>query len=176
MADAIQESHAEVWKPVVEYEGLYEVSDLGRVRSLPRPRTPGKVLAGARDGQARNRVVLSKNGVHATRLVCHLVLEAHRAPRPQGMDCCHYDGDASNDTLANLRWDTKQANMADAMRHGTFVRGEDSHHARLKERDVRAIRARADAKENQHIIAKDYGVSPSMVSMIHRRKKWAWLV
>jgi hypothetical protein len=63
-------------------------------------------------------VTLSVDGDRKQCRVAPLVLEAFVGPRPPGMDCCHDDGDSTNDALSNLRWDTKRANQADTLRHG----------------------------------------------------------
>lgn len=109
---------AERWLPVVGYEGLYEVSDWGRVKSLPRNTTRGGILKQATDKRGAKRVNLSKYGVQEVRLVHHLVLQAFVGPCPDGLEGCHWDGDPSNNFLPNLRWDTRESNMADMVRHG----------------------------------------------------------
>ena len=116
----------EEWRPVLGYEGLYEVSDAGRVRSLSREVrsgrgvrvVEGRVLHPTPGALGRLSVSLS-NGRAVVRLVHHLVLEAFVGPRPDGAECCHGDGDASNNRLSNLRWDTHRANVLDAVAHGT---------------------------------------------------------
>lgn len=117
----------ERWLPVVGWEGFYEVSDLGRIRTVPR-RVPCK---GGKTRQINARIrrqgtlqagykiiVLHGDGRSTTRTVHPIVLEAFIGPRPPGMECCHNDGDPANNTLSNLRWDTKKANEFDAVRVG----------------------------------------------------------
>lgn len=53
------------------------------------------------------------------RYVHRTILEAFVGPCPEGMECCHADGDPSNNKLENLRWDTRISNIRDSMRHGT---------------------------------------------------------
>lgn len=118
----------EQWRPVVGYEGVYEVSDAGRVRSLPRsvrgrneslvPR-PGVELARTPDRDGYAHVVLSVGNAQRTRKVCVLVLEAFAGAKPAGLEACHNDGDKTNDSIANLRWDTRSENALDRVRHGT---------------------------------------------------------
>ncbi len=119
----------ERWLPVVGYEGYYEVSDLGRVRSLPRSmvdrngrvrRLRGKLLSPRLGGLDGRRIVgLSAGNGPRSRHVYPLVLEAFVGPRPPGMEACHNDGDSTNDRLSNLRWDTSSSNSLDAVEHGT---------------------------------------------------------
>lgn len=120
----------EEWRPVVGYEGLYEVSDCGRVRSLDRvvPTVNGRtyrlrgVLLKSWSGATQHghrTVSLSAGGVEKVRLVHQLVLESFVGPRPApGMHCCHFNGDPADNRVSNLRWDTPTANQLDKVRHG----------------------------------------------------------
>lgn len=118
----------EQWRPVVGYEGLYEVSDQGRVRSLGRVairrgyplRIPGRVLRPTPGDAGRVCIRLfNRDGVKKTLRVSVLVLAAFVGPRPEGLDGCHNNGDPTDNRLSNLRWDTRSANARDAVRHGT---------------------------------------------------------
>ena len=120
----------EEWRPVVDWEGLYEVSGLGRVRSLDRFVNngnggflkPGRVLAGSRDAKdGRRRVGLMLDGRLKMRTVATLVLEAFIGPRPPGMDGLHSNGDATDDRPANLRWGSVSDNLRDSVQHGTHA-------------------------------------------------------
>ena len=124
------------WRPVVGYEGSYEVSTRGRVRSLDRVLHDGHKWRGrelklvsrmAHDGTPRVQVTLHLGGRQRTRLVHHLVLESFIGPRPEGMEACHWDGDASNNCLNNLRWDTHVENEHDKVRHGTHNNTAKTH-------------------------------------------------
>lgn len=126
----------EEWRPVVGYEGYYEVSSRGRVRSLPREVatfrgvrvSPGRLLKTPASTGGYLRVTLSKEGLLKGRPVHVLVLEAFSGARPSPEhDACHWDGNPSNNRIENLRWDTKSANMADKMRHGRDFRKNKTH-------------------------------------------------
>lgn len=118
----------EEWRPVPGYEGYYEVSSLGRVRSLDREvshptvgivRRKGKVLAQNplnEDGYLG--IGLNRDGIKKKRAVHLLVLEAFTGPRPKGEQACHNDGNNTNNRVENLRWDTPKENVADIKRHG----------------------------------------------------------
>jgi hypothetical protein len=111
----------ERWLPVVGYEGLYDVSDMGRVRSLPRMGTAGKILSPGdvgRPGHPRLSVVLHCNGKRHARGVHCLVLEAFVGPCPPGLEGCHYNDIGDDNRLSNLRWDTHSANIFDKVRNG----------------------------------------------------------
>lgn len=125
----MQSTHPEIWKPVVGYEGLYEVSSKGRVRSLPRVfargATRGEVVLRPTIRRGRNgrveklSVGLTKANVCTTHLVHHLVLTAFSGPRPLGTEACHGNGNAADNRVENLRWDTHSVNEIDKVRHGT---------------------------------------------------------
>lgn len=121
----------ERWAPVPGYPG-YEVSDLGAVRSYrisgpgDRLRREPRVMHPSAAHAGHLRVPLHRAGVKELRFVHHLVLEAFVGPRPQGKECCHNNGNPSDNRLENLRWDTSKANAADRERHGTVACGERS--------------------------------------------------
>jgi hypothetical protein len=124
--------NTETWKPIPGYEGVYEVSDLGRVRSMPRRLSDGRmwkgrVLRPTPQPSGHLHVTLSLAGEPSNVLVHRLVLAAFIGPCPVRMEGCHADGDPSNNRLANLRWDTKPANAEDSIAHGTHHQARKTH-------------------------------------------------
>lgn len=126
----------EEWRAVIGHEG-YEVSNLGRVRSLDRmlpwKRTlrTGTVVDTFRRHRGQLLVAQAKEAGHLwvqlgrgeQVYVHHLVLKAFVGPAPAGMICCHWDDEPSNNVLGNLRWDTHAANVADFERNFGRPRG-----------------------------------------------------
>lgn len=129
----------ERWRPVVGFEGLYEVSDRWRVRSLDRETEftgrwgksvkrlhPGRVLRPSYGSNGRGTnyysLGLSCEGEVVTRRVHVLVLEAFHGLAPEGCEGAHEDGDTRNNAVANLKWKTSQQNALDRVRHGTQTR------------------------------------------------------
>jgi hypothetical protein len=121
----------EVWKPVPGYEGLYEVSDQGRVRSLDRDvtqtsrrgalytlRKKGKLLRPGRMPSGHLSVALGRGN---SQCVHRLVLLAFVGPAPDKHECCHNNGNPADNRLENLRWGTRSENIKDAIRHGTWL-------------------------------------------------------
>jgi hypothetical protein len=124
----------ETWRAVAGYEGLYEVSDLGRVRSLPRDNglngtaAGGRVLKGTLSVAAGYvSVKLSANGRKKTMNVHSLVATTFLGPRPEGLVVRHLDGDTCNNNLTNLRYGTPSQNGRDTVRHGRNVNASKTH-------------------------------------------------
>jgi hypothetical protein len=160
----------ETWKPALGWNGIYEVSDQGRVRSLPRETLagraglrlhPGKVIAPF-IRQERRFVNLFDGDKRATCTVHRLVLEAFVGPRPRGMECRHLDGDPANNHLGNLVWGTKIENETDKVRHGTKRRPP------LTDDEINVIRF---SPKKQQDLADLYGVTQSFVSRVKLGKR-----
>ena len=171
----------ELWLPVVGYEGLYEVSDQGRVRSIERTakvkggyRTvPPRTLSLARRGCYR-MASLSRDGKQSCENVHRLVAAAFLGPCPLGMIVLHGELGSSNDSLANLRYGTQAENMADKRRDGTERTGERHGNSKLTESKVLEIRSRAiDTPLRQ--LAREYCVSQRTIQWVVRRRSWAHL-
>jgi hypothetical protein len=154
----------ELWQPVVGYEGLYEVSDQGRVRR------DGSIRKPCRAGNGYWMVTLSKDGSTKTFSVHGLVLTVFVGPRPKGKQCRHGDGNRANNALSNLSWGTRLENAADKELHGTVARGTKNGRSKLTPEDVLAIRS---SDEFQKVLAERYGVSRPIISRIKSGKLWA---
>lgn len=172
----------EIWKPVVGYEGLYEVSNLGRVRSVGRVVTyrngrrvhcRSRVLKPAEHPAGHLHVILCRVGKHVTAKVHRVVLEAFVGPCPEGMEGCHNDGNPADNALGNLRWDTHGANMRDRGEHGTGNEGERHGNSTLTEAVVLEIRQRYASEDiTQTALARQYGLRNQHISKIVNRQLW----
>jgi hypothetical protein len=130
----------EIWLPVVGFEGLYEVSDRGGIRSLDRVITAwnasagrftqrkiqGRVLSPGRVGSYL-RVTLYGNGIKRQDDIHRIVLEAFVGPCPVGLEACHLNDIGTDNRLANLRWDTHGANERDKVRNGNHHLASKTH-------------------------------------------------
>lgn len=117
----------EQWRDIPGWEGYYQASNHGRVRSLDRvvqrstlPQTvPGRVLSPGRKPNGYLYVRLSRPGnKNVLKYVHRAVLEAFVGAPPQHVDACHGDGSRDNNHVNNLRWGTRSENGLDAVRHG----------------------------------------------------------
>jgi len=79
----------------------------------------GNILKHGASGRGYASVTLSMHGVSKHRYVHHLVAAAFIGPRPDGLDICHNNGDIRDPRASNLRYDTRNANMRDSLKHGT---------------------------------------------------------
>lgn len=167
----------ERWLPVVGYEGFYEVSDQGNVRSVTRVDALGRTWKGqpmqvhpTRRGHLRTQ--LRREGTVKRKHVHRLVLEAFVGPCPNGMECCHGDGNPQNNRLPNLRWDTRQANVKDSVMHGAHPRGERVGNAKLTADQVLSVRTAHRGGEAIKGIARRLGVHQSTIQDIVHRRSW----
>ncbi len=161
----------EIWKPVVGFEGLYEVSDQGQVHALARRSIDGKRLRARmlKPFTTRNgyRYIDLVSGGHEYRLaVAFAVL-------------CAFKGSAaplqevrSDNRASNLMWKTHAENCADKLIHGTDHRGEKSGTAKLTKQIVLAIRRRCAAGESQANVAADVGVGQPQIHRIVHKQRW----
>ena len=102
----------ELWRDVQGYEGLYEVSNLGDVRSLPRATTRGKLLSPVNSGKGYLQVTLYRNGKSKRLLVHRLVAQAF-VPNPLNLSSVnHKDEHKNNNRSDNLEWCTIQYNLS----------------------------------------------------------------
>lgn len=171
---------SEEWRAIPGHEGAYEVSNLGRVRSLDRvvrkttgpARYRGRVLRPARRTRGSYlSVVLADAGELRPWLIHELVAVAFIGPRPGGAWIAHDDGDPTNNTAANLRYDSPKGNHADKLRHGTLKHSERHHNARLSSSDVSEIRGRRK-RERGIDLAVEFGAHPNHIYRICARKRW----
>lgn len=181
----MQNQLTESWAEITGYEGIYEVSDQGRVRSLDRRVSltrNGKTYARNYAGRVLKptpaaqrgypRVTLCRDGVETPAYVHTLVLEAFVSERPEGMQACHEDDEPTHNTPSNLRWDTRSGNMADAVRHGVRS-GSRNHSAVLTGLDVESIRdLYANHGHTQTALASMFNVKQPTISKIVNHRIW----
>ncbi len=119
---------AEQWKPVPEWEGIYEVSNRGQVRSVERTVTfetvrgtwnchyESRIMKQHTNASGYRRVTLSHQGRSKSYLVHRLVAAAFLGPCPDGMEVCHGNHNPIDNTVENLRWGTRTENIQDNVR------------------------------------------------------------
>jgi hypothetical protein len=169
----------EEWRPVVGYEGRYEVSNQGRVKGLTREvwrcghlrLIHGQLLSAHHHTAGYLVVDLRIANVRKTSYVHRLVLEAFVGPCPPDMECRHLNGIRDDARLVNLAWGTRQEQAEDKVRHGTQTFGDAHHNTKVLDVDVRRIRTLAANGVTCKVIGLTFEMHPSTVSQIVRRDK-----
>ena len=121
----------ERWKPIPGYEGIYEASDMGRIRSAPGKQTTNKlctrtwqtrILKPTKQDKRRQdeRVNLWKDGTHKKLLVSRLVASAWLGSPGEGMTVNHINGIPSDNRVINLEWVTAAENIKKGFEAGLF--------------------------------------------------------
>jgi len=169
----------EEWRPIVDCEGLYEVSDLGNVRSFNTKgarsnRAPADVPALLKQSvcNAYRTVRLSVRGRRKQPYVHHLVLVAFKGQCPPKHEGAHLDGHGDNNKLSNLVWATKKENEDHKEAHGTRLRGAKSPSAYFTNEQIYEIRKLCKAGKKHKEIAELFGVARVSITCIARNKHY----
>lgn len=177
---------SETWLPVVGMEGFFEVSDLGRIRTVER-----EVRFVSKKGNeswrtkkahiVKTQVLnsgydlahLSVNEVRKAKTVHSVVAAAFIGPRPKGLDVCHNNGSKRDNRAVNLRYDTRSANHLDRISHGTIYGPEGSH--KLTASIAEFIRSTNDGTpEFRQRAALVFGVTEKAIYRVLRRVSWKY--
>lgn len=165
--------------PVPGFDGYFAVSngtilsawERGRWR---RPSGTLRRLATPLDNHGYPQVNLTNmmSGQKRHFRLHRVILLAFVGPLPEGQETRHLNGDRTDCRLENLAYGTPTENMADMIRHRRTNRGERNPLTRLSWSDVRIIRHRVAAGEQQKALAAEYGVHPVTIHDIVVRKTW----
>lgn len=174
-----EEEPGEVWRPIVGFEGLYEVSSHGRIKSLGGRKNclVTRLLRPRIAPKGYRNISLAKNGERHPYPLGRVVCEAFHGPAPTtDHEAAHNDGKPPNNRADNVRWATAKENQADRIIHGTDLRGEDCPAARLREVQVREIKRAIARGVSAPKLADRYGVGASTIKRIRRGQTWAHVV
>lgn len=176
----------EQWKAVVEFESFYEVSSLGRLRSLDRITDSGQFRKGRiRKGFSYvNGYIMVKlylSGGYTNKYMHRLIAEAFvYNPSPSEFDTVnHIDGNRANNDISNLEWCTQKQNIQHAWETGlippSINNGEKNVHSKLTENDVLEIRRLyiPYSKEfGTRQLSERFGVTAKTTGRIIRKELW----
>lgn len=166
----------EIWKDIPGYEGRYQASTLGRIRSLDRRvkcahgatrLVNGRILKPAASRNDPHLYVVLGHGAVGSP-VHQLVARAFHGPRPKGQEVRHLDGDPQNNRADNLSYGTRTENLLDIYRTGGARPGG------LNASQALDIFRRLQKGERGVDLAKEYNVSTSCISAIKKRRTFAW--
>lgn len=167
----------EICKPIEGYEGLYEVSNIGNIKSLPRKIkayrsfyvSNEKLIVGKATNKGYSVVGLIKDGIGKTYLVHRLVASAFIQNVAQKPFVNHIDGNPSNNRIDNLEWCTQKENIHHAIKLGLFKRSKTSKHkggSHFRARAILSISPTGDETQYSSVAeaVRETGVSLSCVS------------
>ncbi len=187
MADKLNKAPTETWLDIPGYEGWYQASSEGRIKSLARStptrnrwgpctyNAPEKIIEGRLTDDGYRRMSLCVAGKITHQFAHKLVALAFHGACPAHCDqVAHWDGDKLNNQPRNLRWATTLENMADKVRHGLTADqfGERHSHSKLTNEQVKAIRSVEKYRGVNAALAPLYGVAPQTISKIRRGERW----
>ena len=162
----------EIWKEIKGYEGLYEISSYGNVKSYHKNQTILLKQSKMKKGYMRVKLV-DKNKNEYSPLV-HVLVATAFIPNPENKpQVNHKDAIKWNNNVDNLEWNTQSENQKHARRLGLFgdINGENNNYHKLTEIEVLEIRS-LQGKIKNVLIAELYGVTQQCICLIMNRKKW----
>lgn len=169
---------SDFWKDVAGYDGLYQVSRNGDVRSFIKWNgTDERMLKRYKSVRGYLVVNLYKRRVRKQTYIHQLVLKTFVGPRPDGMESRHLNDDRLDNRLENLCWGTQSENMLDRTRNGIANSGDHkgvkNQMSKLTNDDVLEIRRfLTEGRLTQGEIGQIFGISSRNVSHIKNRKRW----
>lgn len=172
----------EIWKNILDYDGVYQVSNYGKVRSTGMwvvsnnsnnglQFKKGKPLKQFKDKAGYHKVTLCYKG-RKQKFVHHLVLETFHSKRPHNKECCHNDGNPSNNFISNLRWGTHLENNLDKETYGRPQVGSRTSNAKLLELQVVVIKQLINHQISLKEIAKKFQVGSRTIFDIKKGRTW----
>lgn len=172
----------EIWKTIEGYEGIYEVSSIGRIGSLARIDASGhnrkSKIRKTTISNCGYHLVLLSNGENRKNCAVHRIVANAFIPIDDNklLDVNHIDGNKLNNRVENLEWLTRGENIRHAYELGlskfVYAKGEKNHKAKLSDSQVREIKLLILAGESNQEIAKKYNVKHYNISTIRTGKRW----
>jgi len=130
-------------------------------------------MTGGFDRNGYRKVTLCNSGSQVCWRVSRIVIVAFHGPAPAGMECCHRNGDKTDDRAENLRWGTHCDNIRDKLIHGTHQIGNSHPTRKLTESQVVEIRRRwAAGGVTQFQLAAEFGVKNVTICAVVTRRNW----
>lgn len=161
----------EQWADIPGFDGEYQASTLGHVRSVKRGSC--RMLNQVVSTGGYKLVCLSLHGKAKNRRVHQLIAITFIRLQKHGEYVCHNDGDRTNNHLENLRIDTPRANARDMDKHGTRAIGERHGKAKLNREAVTEIRSMKASGMQRAEIARSIGATESAVKSVLAGHTWS---
>lgn len=180
---------SEIWKDIPNYEGLYQASDFGRIKTLEKvcistsstgrvyTRTmPEKIMKPQKNNKTLHRSIclFDKFGIMRRFGVHVVILTTFKGESMVAKSlCCHKDDVADNNVPDNLYWGTRKSNGEDAVKNGRMIQSDRHSSTKLNKADVIIIKARLRDGESPTNIAEDFSVSQACIRMIKIGRNWS---
>ena len=178
-ADQFQAHPQECWRDIPGYDGIYSVSNRGRVRlNVTRNRyRAGSIRTGQPNADGYLRLSMTHNGQRKKCFVHRLVALAFLGPRDANIELNHKNGVKTDNRVENLEYVTHRENMCHAVDMGLWNPargvGEEIENSKLTVADIRAIREEYSCGDITYAqLGKHYGVVHQNISSIVNRKTW----
>lgn len=174
---------SEIWKDLVGYEGLYQVSTLGNVRSVDRiercgsffRRRKGTLLKQSINRGGYCQVHLNKDGNGCSKEVHRLIAKTFIENKYDLPEVNHIDCDKTNNSVDNLEWVSREDNTKHAMEHDLKPHGDRHKSSKLRQSQVDWIRKNFDSnnkKYNTKSMAERFGVSRCTIRRVVLNQSW----
>jgi hypothetical protein len=161
----------ETWKDIEGYEGHYQVSNWGRIKSLKRKYNGCLIMKPYTFKNKYPTLPLSKNGKSKSHAI-HRIVALHFVPNIKNKpEINHKDCNKTNNYANNLEWCTRKENKAHARKHKMVACGETSGNSKLTNQDVREIRTLKGILAYRKI-ARLYGVTYTTIFNIINKITW----
>jgi len=163
----------EIWKDIEGYEGLYQISNLGRIKSLRFNRE--KILKYSTNCDGYNHIILrNHNSIRTNHSIHRLVCLAFIENTEDKKEVNHINGLKSDNRLINLEWCTHSENQKHAIRIGLkiMLKGEKNNLSKLTEKQVKEIKY-GNKNLMQKEIAKIYKIHRSTILRIRKGFLWS---
>ena len=171
----------EIWKDIPGFVGIYKVSSLCGLKSIPRHIkykdgrsffTDGKRLSVWIGNHGYYCAALRKEG-KTHRVLLHRLVAMAFIPNPENKRCInHIDGNKTNNSISNLEWCTHSENLFHGYKIGLTPKGEDHHNSKLTDAQVLEIRGAIKMGITQRNLATEYRVCQKVIWSIATRKSW----
>ena len=170
----------ENWKPIKGYEGLYEISSLGRLKRILKYRKfrnyQEKILKPSKDKDGYFRTTLTAKNKVRKNVIIHRVVALNFIINHKNKPCVnHKNGIKSDNNLHNLEWCTVKENNVHAIRLGLAGQssGEKHHMSKLtKNQVVNIIDLYSNKKYSQRKLSDIFNISQTQISRIINKKRW----
>lgn len=165
----------EIWKDIEGFDGVYQISNFGKVKSFKRNKKDGSILIGGKDSDGYHQVTLCKNRIQYTKK-SHSLVARHFINNPENKPTVnHIDSNRLNNVVTNLEWATIKEQNNHAVKYGVskgFV-GENNPKCKLTGEQVNCIRETYNNITISYAeLGRKYNVDYKTISSICKNKTW----